>query len=92
MIPKIKVLALDLQRWGAQFSPLHLILTFIFLISPNRGIDIIVLLEAPDGLPNLSGIVFAPSTTRRLARRMVRKLSLRTRTSECIGKPDGFLS
>ena len=58
MIPKIKVLALDLQRWGAQFSPLHLILTFIFLISPNRGIDIIVLLEEPDGFPNLSRSVF----------------------------------
>ena len=79
-----------LKRGESQFPPLRFLLTFISLISPNRWLDIIVLLEAPGGFPNLSRVVFAPTTARWLGRRVVQKLSLHTHTSEYIGKPVGF--
>ena len=62
-----------LKRGESQFPPLRFLLTFISLISPNRWLDIIVLLEAPGGFPNRSGIVSAPAAASWLSRRMVRK-------------------
>ena len=75
---------------GVPIFPFTLSTNIYSLISPNLGLDIIVLLEAPGGFPNLSRIVSAPTTTRWLARRLLQKLSLRTHTSECCGKPVGF--